>query len=303
MPDIISQPTMRLGKLSESGEGALDCLVQQRRCFNRLDWWSPHEWLGSDAFCAVSAENAVGAAALIVPVAFEQINQLHSARSRAAWLRWCAVADGVSASGVLRHLLPYCAEQACDAGIERIYAIVEASHWFTTYLREEQYRHVDDVITMICHAPESSPVVMPLLQGVRVRAAMADDITEAAAVDHSAFDEKWQYPLFVLRRALGTSAYFSVAAREKQIVGYQFATSDGQDAHITRLAVRTEWQGNGVGAALLEDALDFLLGELGMRHVTLNTQASNQVSQRLYKRFGFQVIPPSMKVLCRQLGK
>lgn len=303
MQDIISQPAMHLGKLSAYGQAALDHLVQQRRVFNRMDWWTPHEWLESDAFCAFSSARGVDAAILAVPVSLNQIRHLRSACSRTAWLRWCAVADGVSASRVLRPLLQYNAEELLHAGIEEVYAIVEPTHWITTYLREGHYHHVDDVITMIHRVPKDDLKAQARIRGMTVRPATGGDMDEVCAIDHSAFDEQWQYPLFVLKRALDTCASFSVAVRENRIIGYQFATSDGQDAHITRLAVRADLQGQGIGAALLENTLFSLRQELDVRYITLNTQASNQVSQRLYRRFGFQALAPLMTVLCRRLGE
>ncbi|HEY3343003.1 MAG TPA: GNAT family N-acetyltransferase [Anaerolineae bacterium] len=304
MQDIISQPAMHLGKLAEYGEAALDYLVQQRRVFNRMDWWTPYEWLESDAFCAVSSLNGVDAAVLSVPVSLDQIRRLHSAHSRTAWLRWCAVTDGVSASEALRPLLQFNAEELLLAGIEEVYAIVEPTHWITTYLlREGHYRRVDDVITMINRRPTNVQMMQPQPAGVTVRPAVYEDLEEVCAVDHSAFDEQWQYPLFVLKRAMDTCAYFSVAIQGGRTIGYQFATADGQDAHITRLAVRAELQGHGIGAILLENALFTLREEMHARLITLNTQMSNQISQRLYWRFGFQALAPLMHVLCRRLSE
>jgi ribosomal-protein-alanine N-acetyltransferase len=304
MQDIISQRAMHLGKLAEYGETALDHLVQQRRVFNRMDWWAPYEWLESDAFCVVSSIRGVDAAVLTVPVSLDHIRRLHSAHSHTAWLRWCAVTDGISASSALRPLLQFNAQELLHAGIEQVYAIVEPTHWITTYLlREGHFHHVDDVITMINRSGVEGREAQPPPAGVTVRPATADDLDEICDVDHSAFDEQWQYPLFVLKRALETSVYFCVAVYGGQTIGYQFATADGQDAHITRLAVRADMQGHGMGAALLEDAIGSLHRELDVRFITLNTQMSNQVSQRLYWRFGFRALTPLMHVLCKQLGE
>jgi ribosomal protein S18 acetylase RimI-like enzyme len=303
MQNIISQPAMHLGKLAEYGEEALDHLVQQRRVFNRMDWWAPFEWLESDAFCAASSARGVDAAVLTVPVSMDHIGNLSAARSRAAWLRWCAVADGVSASGVLRPLLQYNAQELLGAGIREVYAIVEPTNWFTEYLRKARYLHVDDVITMINRGRVDEPAVPLRDTEVLVRPAMKEDMDAVCAVDHNAFDEQWQYPLFVFRRALDTCAYFNVAEQEGRIIGYQLATTDGLDAHVTRLAVRKDSQGRGIGAALLRDALSELRHGLGVRYITLNTQVSNHVSQGLYGHFGFQMLAPTMYVLCRRIGE
>jgi GNAT superfamily N-acetyltransferase len=300
--NIISQPSIRLGKLALYGAPALAYLVQQRRVFNRMDWWSPYEWLDSDAFFALGSDTSVEAAMLVIPVSFGQVNGLVAASSQTAWLRWCAVADGVSASGVLRTLTGYGLGELARHGVTSVYAIVEATNWINSYLREAQYKPADDVVTMVCREPESPQHSARFTNGPDIRPAIRYDIDEVYSVDQSAFDEQWQYPRDILYRALETSAYYTVATQQGRVIGYQFATSDGQDAHITRLAVHPDWQNQGVGGALLKDALGYLARDMGARYVTLNTQVSNKVSQRLYSRLGFRTLLPSMQVLCRQLS-
>jgi GNAT superfamily N-acetyltransferase len=48
------------------------------------------------------------------------------------------------------------------------------------------------------------------------------------------------------------------------------------------------YQGQGIGAALLGDTLR-ALWRMRAEHVTLNTQSDNRYSQRLYRRFGFEM--------------
>ena len=71
------------------------------------------------------------------------------------------------------------------------------------------------------------------------------------------------------------------------VVGYIEGESQVTLAHINRIAVHPRYQGRGVGALLLQDALDGFW-RLGAERVTLNTQSDNDSSQRLYHRFGFK---------------
>jgi ribosomal-protein-alanine N-acetyltransferase len=292
---------MRYGALSAYGEAELERLIHQRRVFNRLDWWTPYEWLHSDAFMIGSTLDQVDAGLLAVPVSFTQINALNSAQSPMAWLRWCAVSEGVSASHALRGLFQHSEAQWCVAGIHDVYCIIEPVHWLIAYLRDAGYGRDDDVITMLCRDSSEAASPARTLTHVRVRPARGQDLDAIGEVDHSAFDEQWHYPRFVLQRALTTSAYFSVAEQDGQIVGYQFANCYDVDAHITRLAVRADRQGRGIGALLLQDVLATLRSDFGVRLITLNTQASNSVSQRLYSRFGFEALQPSLRVMRKRL--
>jgi ribosomal-protein-alanine N-acetyltransferase len=71
------------------------------------------------------------------------------------------------------------------------------------------------------------------------------------------------------------------------VVGYIEGEALQPLAHINRIGVHPRYQGRGVGALLLHDALD-VFWRLGAGRVTLNTQSDNDSSQRLYRRFGFK---------------
>jgi ribosomal protein S18 acetylase RimI-like enzyme len=57
--------------------------------------------------------------------------------------------------------------------------------------------------------------------------------------------------------------------------------------HLARLAVLPAYQGRGVGYALVNDLLRQFVFR-GIFRVTVNTQADNHASLRLYENMGFQ---------------
>lgn len=301
-PDFIYHPPprIRVDAIGSFPMSELTRLSRQRRVFSRLDWWAPVEWHNSNAFYAASSRDTIDAALLIVPVALADMNDLQSSKSTSAWIRWCAISDAVSASTILHPLFDTCENNLQQAGIERTLCIVESVHWLYANLRERGYSHHDEVITMVSRRSTQIPEMHVVPDVTTIRPATDMDIPDIGMVDSQAFEEQWQYPGFVLQRALSGSAYFTVAERAGRIVGYQFATCNDSDAHITRLAVSHDAQGNGIGATLLADSITYLRQQLGVRQITLNTQASNTVSQRLYTRFGFETLQPRLRVLCRQ---
>jgi [ribosomal protein S18]-alanine N-acetyltransferase len=58
------------------------------------------------------------------------------------------------------------------------------------------------------------------------------------------------------------------------------------EAHITNIAVRKEYQEKGIGGLLLLATIDLSI-ELKAAFVTLEVRASNTVAQDLYSRYGF----------------
>ena len=55
------------------------------------------------------------------------------------------------------------------------------------------------------------------------------------------------------------------------------------------IAVRDDWQGKGVGTALMEAALDLADSQLGLTRLDLRVYVDNEPAIGLYKRFGFEI--------------
>lgn len=62
-------------------------------------------------------------------------------------------------------------------------------------------------------------------------------------------------------------------------------------AHVGEIgmAVRDDWQGKGVGSALMQAALYLADNWLGLRRLELNVYADNERAIALYRKFGFEV--------------
>jgi putative acetyltransferase len=54
------------------------------------------------------------------------------------------------------------------------------------------------------------------------------------------------------------------------------------------MAVRDDWQGRGVGTALMEAALDLSDNWLDLRRIELTVYTDNAAGRALYERFGFE---------------
>ena len=71
------------------------------------------------------------------------------------------------------------------------------------------------------------------------------------------------------------------------IAGYLGVWFQGNEAHITEIAVREKLRGQGIGELLLIGSLRAAL-EYGSSVVTLEARVSNFVAQRLYEKYGFK---------------
>jgi ribosomal-protein-alanine N-acetyltransferase len=74
-----------------------------------------------------------------------------------------------------------------------------------------------------------------------------------------------------------------------ELVGYFIVRVIVGEAELLNLCITPEFHGCGYGIALMQE-LELLLGELCAEVAMLEVRVSNQVAQRLYRKFGFEVI-------------
>jgi len=73
------------------------------------------------------------------------------------------------------------------------------------------------------------------------------------------------------------------------VAGYVSTWFQGDEAHITEIAVRKELQGNGIGELLLIGSVQAAV-ERGSVVVTLEVRVSNFIAQRLYEKYDFKAV-------------
>jgi ribosomal-protein-alanine N-acetyltransferase len=74
---------------------------------------------------------------------------------------------------------------------------------------------------------------------------------------------------------------------DSSLLGYVGLWYQGNEAHITEIAVREALRGRGIGELLLIGSVRAAV-EYGSSVVTLETRVSNFVAQRLYEKYGFK---------------
>jgi [ribosomal protein S18]-alanine N-acetyltransferase len=73
---------------------------------------------------------------------------------------------------------------------------------------------------------------------------------------------------------------------QQYLVGFAGIWMMVDEAHITNVAVRGEYRGQGIGELLMIASID-LAGELQASFLTLEVRASNLTAQGLYRKYGF----------------
>lgn len=145
-----------------------------------------------------------------------------------------------------------------------------------------------------------------------IRPMEPGDVPTVTAIDKESFPTPWQASsyLYELRRAKQSFYYtllrpatdktvssrqrwlywlrdISGLPRESRVIGYMGFRFRPTEAHISTIAVHPDWRGKGLGELLLLTAVEKSL-EQGATVISLEVRPSNQVAQRLYRKYGFR---------------
>ncbi len=117
-------------------------------------------------------------------------------------------------------------------------------------------------------------------------------------VDRAAFEPFWQFDVAALRESRRATPRHRhrVIVATGAVQGYAVTGLAGQRGYLQRLAVRPDAEGQGLGRALIHDALRWLRRRHASR-IMVNTQERNQRALSLYRAIGFEPEPSGLVVL------
>jgi ribosomal protein S18 acetylase RimI-like enzyme len=252
-----------------------------------VDWRLPGEWLGRPGFVVYDKSPDVGddrraGTARVRPANIAGCMAVTADPLPAAWVR-VAAADSVA--GFAQSEAMFAAILAeLDPAVDEIAWFI-TDNWPLHWLDRLGFHQVSTVLAYRKEKLDYGPFAPP--PGLEVRPVLIEELPALAAIEAAAFEPRWRHSAESLYLAWRQSASFDVALLEGEPVGFQFSTGHNGNAHLVRMTVRPDRQGMGVGAALLAHTLDGYR-QRRLETVTLNTQADNLASQRLYERFGFR---------------
>jgi [ribosomal protein S18]-alanine N-acetyltransferase len=123
---------------------------------------------------------------------------------------------------------------------------------------------------------------------LHIRPAEPNDLAMVVGIERQAFSDPWSAASF--RDLVGRDyVTFDVATDESRVLGYSVVYVMAGEAEVANLAVGAEARRRGVGAALLQHAVDRLVAR-GVRTLFLEVRASNTAARALYDAFGFETI-------------
>ncbi len=251
-----------------------DLLFHSTYVHSHLDWLDSDQWLENGdtiTYLAWQRGRLVGVLGLSSPL------------NGSTWIRLAGISDYVEPEKILCALWDNVVPELQSLSIHTVGLLV-ISDWIARYAPIIGFQYGEEIITL---ARAGDEIPSPLPTQPRIRVVELSDIAEMAQLDQAAFAPPWQMSFQDLRQAYRIASSCTVAVENDAILGFQVSTFFFDGAHLARLAVHPDVQGRGIGGALLGDLLSRYIGR-GINMMTVNTQASNYQSRRLYERFGFK---------------
>lgn len=240
-----------------------------------LDWRTPLDWIGQQPFlCASYMGNLL--AALACPPDPPGV----------AWIRLFAVSAGQSSDPLWHDLWTAALVQLRKINGSVHVAAIPLQNWFSHLLAASSFT-TDHSVVVLTWDDHQLPQAYSN-SSLTLRPMVLDDIPAVEKIDIAAFGGVWQNSQACLEIAFRQSALATVADLDGSLVGYQISTATQMGGHLARLAVLPEFQGQGIGYALVYDTLT-QFERRGGRSVTVNTQNINTTSLKLYQKAGFRL--------------
>ncbi|WP_239618797.1 ribosomal protein S18-alanine N-acetyltransferase [Cohnella mopanensis] len=113
-----------------------------------------------------------------------------------------------------------------------------------------------------------------------------NDIGAIVEIEQEAFTAPWSAEAFRNELTNNLFAKYMIMESDNDIIGYGGMWLIIDEAHVTNIAIRSQFQGMGYGRSLLSELMK-TAHYLGARRMTLEVRVSNERAQSLYRKMGF----------------
>lgn len=275
----LAPPTTAVRMAAKADAPAILRLLQGQAYHHiHVDWFLPGDWLETEGFVVYEQEGVIRACLAVAaeppPAAWVRVAAVDwDVRQRTLPLLQALLA-GVQPFLRQQHItqLGWMANQSwADKWLPELGFVVGA--WIESYAKEG--------LDIPPHTPHPQVVMRPLEKR---------DLPLVAELETAAFAPLWRQSLRGLELGAGQAISFDVAEIDGRLVGFQHSVPTQDNcAHLARMTIHPQWQGQGIGTALMAHALQGYR-TLGFDRASLNAQLENRAAHTLYTKFGFQPI-------------
>lgn len=122
--------------------------------------------------------------------------------------------------------------------------------------------------------------------GITLRKMKIGDLDQIMEIEKVSFPTPWSRQAFLYEILDNDLAFYIVAERDEQLLGYAGLWVILDEGHVTTIAVNPQIRRSRVGESLLRE-LEALAAQTGVRKMTLEVRPSNYAAQALYYKLGY----------------
>jgi ribosomal-protein-alanine N-acetyltransferase len=115
------------------------------------------------------------------------------------------------------------------------------------------------------------------------------DISSVLEIEELSFTSSWPQNAFANEVRENKLAHYFTGRFDGRIVAYGGIWVILEDSHVTTIAVHPSMRGRKLGEEMLIHLLDAAISN-GASWITLEVRESNEVAQKLYRKYGFTVV-------------
>jgi ribosomal-protein-alanine N-acetyltransferase len=123
-------------------------------------------------------------------------------------------------------------------------------------------------------------------QRLQIEPMRTEDISIVLEIESVSFSTTWPANAFANELGENKLAHYFVGRVDGKIVAYGGIWVILEDSHITTIAVHPDYRGRGLGEQMLIHLLNEAMAR-GAAWITLEVRESNEIAQRLYRKYGF----------------
>jgi ribosomal-protein-alanine N-acetyltransferase len=125
--------------------------------------------------------------------------------------------------------------------------------------------------------------------GLQIETMAQGDLPAVLRIEGLSFTTSWPANAFSNEIRDNKLAHYFVGRLDGEIVAYGGIWVILEDSHITTIAVHPDYRGQRIGEEMLLKLLDEAISQ-GASWITLEVRESNEVAQKLYRKYGFTTV-------------
>jgi ribosomal-protein-alanine N-acetyltransferase len=126
-------------------------------------------------------------------------------------------------------------------------------------------------------------------KSMRIDPMEAGDLSAVLRIESVSFTTSWPANAFSNEIRDNKLAHYFIGRLDGQIVAYGGIWVILEDSHVTTIAVHPDYRGLKLGEEMLLKLLDEAIAQ-GASWITLEVRESNDVAQKLYRKYGFTTV-------------